>query len=446
MAKESRPRKLVKSRYVCINPELPIEIIFCHILPRLPPKSLMRCKCVCKSWSSLFRSPSFVTAFNNFHCNDRNKSTTNFLFQKNSRLFSSKIEGQQGENNFLIPTPIAQLPLQTRSKFLERYPDHVQYILNPTPVAELSYLSRCEALECRPNRVQCVHGLICASSRCGPVFILNPSTQESIELPYVIDNYRFAYATYHFGYSPQTNEYKVLQILSFRLNRLSNRHIRFNTFTLGRDSSWRPLQVDPAHLRFLYAIGHTSEIMNGRSTGCVCLNGAIHWIHGTQKIIVVFDVRDETFRLVSLPEEYAREFGPDNYGPNKIAFPTGVVEVGGCVGVFADKSWGHNEIVLWILKDYKNLVWVKETITVMPRGAGYVEALGTIHTGELALALYFHGNSPGFDDGPPQLLLYDMESKQYRILDFIFPNNMGVARGIPIKLITSYDDSIAPLK
>ncbi|ONI30971.1 hypothetical protein PRUPE_1G285200 [Prunus persica] len=322
--------------------KLPTEILFCDILPQLPPKTLMRCKYVCKSWSSLFRSPSFVTAFNNFHCNDRNKSTTNFLFQKNSPL------------------------------------------------------------ECRPNRVQCVHGLVCASSRCGPVFILNPSTQESIELPYVIDNYRFAYSTYHFGYSPQTNEYKVLQILSFRPKQLSNRDIRFNTFTLGRDSSWRPLQ----------------------------------------KIIVVFDVREETFRLVSLPEEYAREFGLDNYGRNRI----GVVEVGGCVGVFADKSWGHNEIVLWILKDYQNLVWVKEIITAMPRGAGYVEALGTIHTGELALALYFHGNSPEFDDGPPQLLLYDMESKQYRILDFIFPNNMGVARGIPIKLITSYDDSIAPLK
>ncbi|CAB4264749.1 unnamed protein product [Prunus armeniaca] len=407
MAKESHPRKLVKSRYVCMNPELPTEIIFYHILPRLPPKSLMRCK----SWSSLFRSPSFVTAFNNFHCNDRNKSTTNFLFHNNSRLFSSKIEEQQGENNILI------------SRLGAKFSNVILII------------------------VQCVHGLVCASFTCGPVFILNPSTQESIELRYVIDNtYCFPYATYHFGYSPLTNEYKVLQILSFQPNLLSNRHIRFNTFTLGRDSSWRPLQVDPAHLRFFYDTGHASDIRNGRSTRRVCLNGAIHWIHGTQKIIVVFDVREETFRLVSLPEEYAREFGPDNYGGNRIAFPTGVVEVGGCVGVFADKSWRHNEIVLWILKDYQNLVWVKETITVMPRGAGYVEALGTIHTGELALALHFYGNLPGFENGPPQLLLYDMESKQYRILDFIFPNNMGVTWGIPFKLIASYDDSIVSLK
>ncbi|CAB4295357.1 unnamed protein product [Prunus armeniaca] len=305
MAKESRPRKLVKSGYVCINPELPTEILFYHILLRLPPKTLMRCKFVCKSWSSLFRSPSFVTAFNNFHCNDRNKSTTNFLFQKNSRFFSSKIEEQQGENNFLIPTPIAQLPLPTRSKFLERYPDHVQYIRNPTHVAELPCPSRCKVLECRHNRVQC------------PWF----------------DNYRFAYATYHFGYTPLTNEYKVLQILSFRRNRLSSRHIRFNTFSL--DKEWE------TYWMCVPEWGHTLDPWDA----------------------VVFDVREETFRLVSLPEEYAREFGLENYGGNRIAFPTGVVEVGGCVGVFADKSWRHNEIVLWILKDYQNLVWVKETIT-----------------------------------------------------------------------------------
>ncbi|KAI5352799.1 hypothetical protein L3X38_005691 [Prunus dulcis] len=435
MARESGPRKLVKSRYVYINTELPTEIIFNHILPRLPPEALMRCKYVCKSWSSLIRSPSFVTDFN-----DRNKSNTNFLFQKNTRLFSSKIEEQQGENNILIPTPIAQLPLPTRSKFLKRYPDLVEYILNPEPVAELSYLSRCEAFECHPNHVQSVHGLVCASSRCGPVFILNPSTQEPIELPYIIENYRLASATYKFGFSPLTNEYKVLQILSFGPN--SGIDIRFNVFTLGRDSSWRPLQVDPTDLPF-DALDQAYEIKNGRSTGCVCLNGAIHWIHETQKVIVVFDVKEETFRVVPLPEG----FHPDIHGPYRFACHASVVEVEGCVGVFADNSLRQNRIVLWILKDYQNLVWVKETITaVMPIGEGYVKALGTIHTGELALALYFYENSPGFDDGPPKLLLYNMESKQYRILDFVFPNNMGVARGIPIKLIASYDNSIFPLK
>ncbi|CAL2264312.1 unnamed protein product [Prunus armeniaca] len=35
------------------GPELPSQITCFEILPRLPSKSLMRFRCVCKSWSSL---------------------------------------------------------------------------------------------------------------------------------------------------------------------------------------------------------------------------------------------------------------------------------------------------------------------------------------------------------------------------------------------------------
>ncbi|MCL7032253.1 hypothetical protein MKW94_000196, partial [Papaver nudicaule] len=38
---------------------LPEEIIG-DILPRLPAKSVLRFRCVCKSWLKLFRNPNFV--------------------------------------------------------------------------------------------------------------------------------------------------------------------------------------------------------------------------------------------------------------------------------------------------------------------------------------------------------------------------------------------------
>ncbi|KAL6203099.1 hypothetical protein ACLB2K_026802 [Fragaria x ananassa] len=50
---------------------LPDEVIFFHILPRLPAKSLMRFRCVCKSWSSLTRNPLFITTHRNFNRNER---------------------------------------------------------------------------------------------------------------------------------------------------------------------------------------------------------------------------------------------------------------------------------------------------------------------------------------------------------------------------------------
>ncbi|CAL2231903.1 unnamed protein product [Prunus armeniaca] len=109
---------------------------------------------------------------------------------------------------------------------------------------------------------------------------------------------------YHFGFSPLTNEYKVLQIISSEIG-----DFRFNAFTLGRDSSWRPLQVDP--------VGdgcHLFEIsVVARSFGSVCVNGAIHWFDGMKKTIVVFDVREEIFRVVPLAEDFAQEFGDYNF-------------------------------------------------------------------------------------------------------------------------------------
>ncbi|KAK9911260.1 hypothetical protein M0R45_035181 [Rubus argutus] len=75
---------------------LPSEIILFQILPRLPAKSLMRLKCVCKSWSSHIREPFFVRAHRNIH-HSQNNHTTHLLLtdgdamnkpEKPKRLFS----------------------------------------------------------------------------------------------------------------------------------------------------------------------------------------------------------------------------------------------------------------------------------------------------------------------------------------------------------------------
>ncbi|PQP91615.1 putative F-box protein [Prunus yedoensis var. nudiflora] len=398
MAREGRKRKLLN-----LSPELPTEIIFSHILPRLPPKDLMmQCRCVCKSWSSFICSPSFVADF----WNDRNKSTTNFLFQKQNRFFSSKIEEKEqqggGNNN-----------------------NNNNRVLIPTPVAELSYLSRCEALQLyRYDEVKSVHGLVCASSRKGdPVFVVNPTTRESIQLPHVKHN---AVVVYNFGFSPLTNEYKVLQLINFRKS-----NFQFNAFTLGQDSSWRPLQVDPAagNVDLPFKIWAVAAM-----TDSVCINGAIHWIDKREKDILVFDVEKESFSVVPLSEDCAQGF--EDY--NEI-FPS-IIEVGGCVAVDIANRWEYDRIILWILKDYQNLVWVKETITFseMPEKTIRSEVLGTIHTGELAIMMEVV-------DSPLQLYLYNMKSKRHRIFDFVWPGFKAEPYGRPL-LQLLYCDSIVPLK
>ncbi|KAI5319230.1 hypothetical protein L3X38_038938 [Prunus dulcis] len=223
-----------------------------------------------------------------------------------------------------------------------------------------------------------------------------------------------ASANYYFGFTPLTNEYKVHQ-----------------------------------HSHLL------SDIARGIRNDGVYINGAVHWIHKKQKVIVVFDVREETFRLVPLPQDYAEVLDDyDDYESDADCYPRGsarVVEVGGCVGVFVDKS---DRIVLWISKDYQNHVWIKQTVSLMPTDKRYlsggcsVRALGTIHTGELAFVRYFFGFTPGYNNGPPQLHLYDMKTKRFRILDFVFLDS--VTRNYQedsgsVRLISSYEDSIVPL-
>ncbi|CAL2273320.1 unnamed protein product [Prunus armeniaca] len=139
-----------------------------------------------------------------------------------------------------------------------------------------------------------------------------------------------ASANYNFGFNPLTNEYKVLQFICVEPRGLRKWDFELNIFTIGTDSSWRPLQK--------------------------------------QKVIVAFDVREETFRLVPLPQDYVQVLDDyDDYESDPDCYPRGsarVVEVGGCVGVFVDKS---DRIVLWISKDYQNHVWIKQTVSLMPR-------------------------------------------------------------------------------
>lgn len=90
-------------------------------------------------------------------------------------------------------------------------------------------------------------------------------------------------------------------------------------------------------------------------------------------------------------------------------------------------------LALWILKDYQNLVWVKEIISEMPRDATHIQALCTIHTGELAINFNGHLNLTF------RLHLYNMKSKRFRILDFDFPEFMIGDWDRLFKLVTNYD-------
>ncbi|CAB4265234.1 unnamed protein product [Prunus armeniaca] len=342
-----------------VVPELPSEIIWFLILPRLPAKSLMRFKCVCKSWSSLISgNPTFLGVHRNLRCN--NSRYTHLLlnvFDRDTRhdhLLSVQIN-QDGDGDGSTSPATHLLTLS---------PDYHLY------------------------DYQCTNGLFCIFYFAKPVatkthhehdpedhvHIFNPSTGESIILPHTSLSKYTLQIKGHFGFSPFTNEYKLLQVQlchDWTSNLFS---LKLEILTLGSDS-WRCIEVDLDQLPFNPLSSH----LYGES---VCLHGALHWIYQDgedRSRIVVFDLGEERFRVITTPED-------DGSDPCWT-----IAEVGGRLALMDDKDAMPQKLMLelWILKDYQNQVWAKETINFPShwRESTYhhLNSLRTIHTGNSKL-------------------------------------------------------------
>ncbi|TQD90889.1 hypothetical protein C1H46_023568 [Malus baccata] len=135
----------------------------------------------------------------------------------------------------------------------------------------------------------------------------------------------------------------------------------------------------------------------------VCVNGTIHWMHGTHNPIVVFDIGDEKFRVIPLPEDYT-------CFTHLVRYPVGnIVGVGGYLGLIE---------------------------------SGYAVPFCIIHTDELLL------QSAGLSRQNPaymKVILYNMNNESLRRSDIVFPDKWAYLTGTRFKLLTSYEESIEPL-
>ncbi|KAM2986028.1 hypothetical protein FF2_006361 [Malus domestica] len=402
------------------GPELPSQITCFEILPRLPSKSLMRFKCVCKSWSSLTQNPSFVEAHHHF---GRNKYahlllTTWDQATSQQHFFSSQID-QQGS---LTPaTHVLTLPTLRTNGCL-----YTAQSINGLV---------CLYLQVNPVQINQVSSVLNASisnqiDHGNPVHIFNPCTREgeSIALPHTSSASSTTYVTHHFGFSPLTNKYKVLQVQKFV--RAGSIHFMFNIFTMGINL-WKRIEADLNNLPF---DPHSCLFYEAS----VCVNGAIHWMNGSQNMIVGFDIEDEKFsRVIQLPKDY-NLFRVDQF----------MVEVGGRLALGDRVQLMRQNIMrLWILNDYENQVWVKESFKfpIHWRELGYPLRFYTIHTGEL-LVQFPRLNTDQVDLACMRVHLYDMKSESFRSYGIVLPAEWTFRNNTRLKVLTSYEDSIVPLR
>ncbi|KAJ0036074.1 hypothetical protein Pint_25488 [Pistacia integerrima] len=237
-------------------PKLPRDII-ADILSRVPIKCLMQFKCVCKDWYALVSDPQFAKMQLK---QARADITTNVhrLFLTTCPLQTIDYEAfGDGDSSNLS----RQLAYPTRSN----------------PVYDAEILGSC-------------NGLVFLEFDYDNLFLLNPTTRDSRELPQPdTTSTEKDSIFYGLGYDVYVDDYKVIRgVISAASNGPSSRDAKVEVLEL-KTNTWRRIQYP-----------HSSINIDGRG---ILLNGTLHWL-GTRKsdsgnnyacVIISFDITEERF-------------------------------------------------------------------------------------------------------------------------------------------------------
>lgn len=264
-----RPRKTMRidinscrSRFLL--PYIPDEVMF-DVLLRLPSKSLMRFKSVCKAWHAMISSPIFINA----HLEWSKLKPSSLLMapgfyqkQKNGQniAFLMGLYKYQGGNNNVV--------------HLHDFPRDFPQVLDTWT---------------RP--VHC-DGLLLVSNMSKKMIIYNPSTREIVSLPKGSRNLHKGTGI-GFGFDPRSSKYKVARVFYQRDDKTSMLVCKFEVLTLGTINVWRQTEDPP------YPIGKSTPVH---------VKGAIYWMVSRTSLcpdppntLVRFCLTDEKFSLFPCP-------------------------------------------------------------------------------------------------------------------------------------------------
>ncbi|KAF8407519.1 hypothetical protein HHK36_006653 [Tetracentron sinense] len=163
------------------------------------------------------------------------------------------------------------------------------------------------------------------------IYVCNPTTLEFITLPEAPLSKCNFHISVGFGHISSTKEYKVVRIFCLHWESPPS-DIGCEVLDLG-SSSWRAVK-DP-HSMLIPLVQHSWIELTIEREGIYA--------------ILAFDIVTKEFGVVPYPEGCS--------DPRKINEYSGLVELGGllCLAVAV-----RGKMDIWMLKDYKNHVWVKE--------------------------------------------------------------------------------------
>ncbi|KAJ9552152.1 hypothetical protein OSB04_016197 [Centaurea solstitialis] len=270
--------------------DLPAKLTI-DILSRLPVKTVIHCKCVCKKWWNLVLDSSFV----NLHLS-RSPTSTGFIIHYKPRICDN-------------PGILKWVEIEDKVDHRHLHYDRLLTLdlLNLGPIYT------------EMRQVGLVNGLICLweySYEVDNTYICNPVTREYMILPrqrYQTDG--FSGVVYGFGVSSLTGEYKVVRAFhakTFVQNGVTRAGqpsvLEAEVYTLGT-GQWRSLPPVPVTYRL-----NTLDQFCGPF-----LNNHCHWIvsdnqDANDDKICTFDLDKETFQLFPSPPKNENRFHRQSLG------------------------------------------------------------------------------------------------------------------------------------
>ena len=297
MSQTKEPRRILRQN----KDHLPHDIVL-NILANLPVKSVLRFRCVSKTWDSSITTPNFISTHLNLNLNNNNNNNTNNLAYliNNSIPFNSNI-------------PI----------FIDGY-DHKFNRISQYPIPSAFLLSNAHS-------VSSCNGLVCLTEFRETIYLWNPSIRKFKRLPDLSPTKRDWLST-GFAYQANTNDYKVVMISHMPAPE-PNHHwgeLGADVYTLS-SNSWRRVGISVTNF-FL-----ASPFINATST---FVTGALHWLGYISEaafhyMILTFDVNNDKFGEIALPD-------------GQQLLPQGLMAVPNCLMVFKGK-------LAFITLDYRQI-------------------------------------------------------------------------------------------
>ncbi|XP_026377650.1 F-box protein CPR1-like [Papaver somniferum] len=250
------------------------EDLYLQILIRVPVKSALVCKCVCKKWLDLISSSEFVQLHLHFNIQ---KNNYNLVLNNAVNEFSRSCLLQSISYDSLSVT--GRIVCQ----------DGVIKMDYPFKSSDYQVELRCA-----------YHGLVflCFSDYCTEILCLwNPATTEFKILPKlpglnfdIADLYMSAFFDiYTLGYDDKMEDYKLVKVL------IAGTNTFVYIYTLG-SNSWKCIGTIPYKFPYHEGPSPSGEIFNG----------ALHWLVKTvtsYMSVVSFNIADEKFEELPLPEK-----------------------------------------------------------------------------------------------------------------------------------------------